>query len=115
MGAFKPLLPFGDGTVIEACINNLRGAVVNEIVVVVGHRANELQKHLDAYELRWALNPHPDSEMGESIRCGSPLIALMKLPQLVCCTLGFLYNQCNTVQRSATACDRRHRVRYLTA
>jgi len=34
MGAFKPLLPFGDSTVIEACINNLRGAVVNEIVVV---------------------------------------------------------------------------------
>ncbi|MFL6229050.1 MAG: NTP transferase domain-containing protein, partial [Pyrinomonadaceae bacterium] len=42
MGAFKPLLPFGATTVIESCINNLRGAGVAEIVVVLGHRAEEL-------------------------------------------------------------------------
>jgi molybdenum cofactor cytidylyltransferase len=70
MGAFKPLLPFGDVTVIETCINNLRGAEVNEIIVVVGHRANEIQKHLESYELRFALNPDSESEMGESIRRG---------------------------------------------
>jgi len=70
MGAFKPLLPFGDRTVIEACINNLRGAEVSEIVVVLGHRANEIQKHLESYKLRFALNPDPDSEMSESIACG---------------------------------------------
>lgn len=70
MGAFKPLLPFGDVTVIETCINNLRGADVNEIVVVVGHRANEIQKHLESYELRFALNPDSESEMSESIRRG---------------------------------------------
>jgi len=55
MGAFKPLLPFGEVTVIETCINNLRGADVNDIVVVVGHRANEIQEHLDSYELRLRL------------------------------------------------------------
>lgn len=70
MGAFKPLLPFGDVTVIETCINNLRGAEVNDIVVVVGHCANEIQKHLEPYELRFALNPDSESEMGESIRRG---------------------------------------------
>ena len=70
MGAFKPLLPFGDRTVIEACINNLRGAEVSEIVVVLGHRANEIQKHLESYKPRFALNPDPDSEMSESIACG---------------------------------------------
>lgn len=70
MGAFKPLLPFGDVTVIETCINNLRGADVNEIVVVVGHRANEIQEHLESDELRFALNPDSESEMGESIRRG---------------------------------------------
>ncbi len=74
MGAFKPLLPFGDVTVIETCINNLRGAHVKDIVVVVGHRANEIQKHLDSYELRFAVNPDPDSEMSESIRHGVELI-----------------------------------------
>jgi len=70
MGAFKPLLPFGDVTVIETCINNLHGADVNDIIVVVGHRANEIQKHLESYELRFALNPDSESEMGESIRRG---------------------------------------------
>ena len=75
MGAFKPLLPFGDLTVIETCINNLRGAEVNDIVVVVGHRANEIQKHLESYELLFALNPDSESEMGESIRRGVDCIS----------------------------------------
>ena len=70
MGAFKPLLPFGDGTVIEACVNNLRGADVSDIVVVVGHRANEVQEHLRSSGLRFALNPDTSSEMSESIRRG---------------------------------------------
>ncbi|MGB8510146.1 MAG: NTP transferase domain-containing protein, partial [Pyrinomonadaceae bacterium] len=43
MGAFKPLLPFGGRTVVEACIENLRAAGVAEIVVVLGHRAAELR------------------------------------------------------------------------
>ncbi|MDX6304720.1 MAG: molybdenum cofactor cytidylyltransferase [Blastocatellia bacterium] len=70
MGAFKPLLTFGDSTVIESCINNLRAADVEDIVVVVGHRAEELQKHLRSRSLTLAVNPDPDSEMGESIARG---------------------------------------------
>jgi len=70
MGAFKPLLSFGDCTVIESCINNLRAAEVEDIVVVVGHRAEEIQKHLSPLLLTFAVNPDPDSEMGESIARG---------------------------------------------
>jgi molybdenum cofactor cytidylyltransferase len=70
MGAFKALLPFGDRTVIESCISNLRAAEVQDIVVVVGHRAEEIQEHLRALNLRFAINPDPDSEMGESIARG---------------------------------------------
>ena len=44
MGAFKPLLPFGETTVIRRCIQNLRQAGVEDIVVVLGHRAEELQR-----------------------------------------------------------------------
>ena len=43
MGAFKPLLPFGETTVIHSCIDNLREAGVEDIVFVLGHRAEELQ------------------------------------------------------------------------
>ena len=28
MGEFKPLLPFGDSTVIESCLKHLRGASI---------------------------------------------------------------------------------------
>jgi molybdenum cofactor cytidylyltransferase len=70
MGAFKPLLPFGDRTVIESCINNLRAADVDEIVVVVGHRAEEVRQQLKGFDLSFAVNPDPASEMSASIALG---------------------------------------------
>ena len=70
MGRFKPLLPFGDSTVIESCLVGLRGAGINEIVVVVGHRAEELRQHVKIPGVSLALNPDPDSEMSVSIARG---------------------------------------------
>ncbi len=70
MGAFKPLLPFGEHSVIETCINNLRAASVDEIVVVAGHRAEEVRAHLKEANVQFALNPDPDSEMSTSIARG---------------------------------------------
>jgi molybdenum cofactor cytidylyltransferase len=70
MGAFKPLLPFGAKTVIESCIDNLRGAGVGEIVVVAGHRAEELRARLSRLSVRFALNEMAGSEMGASIARG---------------------------------------------
>ena len=70
MGAFKPMLPFGDSTVIESCIDNLHEAPVDEIIVVVGHRADELQAHLKDASLKFALNDDPNSEMSVSIARG---------------------------------------------
>src|SRR5215470_16330170 len=70
MGKFKPLLPFGDHTVIEASVQSLQEAGVSEIVVVVGHRADEIQEHLKEFDLKFAWNPNADSPMSESIRAG---------------------------------------------
>ncbi|HEY5075292.1 MAG TPA: nucleotidyltransferase family protein [Pyrinomonadaceae bacterium] len=70
MGAFKPLLPFGDRTVIECCIGNLRAAGVENIVVVVGHRGEEIREQLKTLDVRFALNSDPDSEMSVSIARG---------------------------------------------
>ena len=76
MGAFKPLLPFGKTTVVRTCINNLRAGGVGHIVVVVGHRAAEVQANLaDLDDLSFALNQDPHSEMSASIVCG-----VQKLP-----------------------------------
>jgi molybdenum cofactor cytidylyltransferase len=70
MGAFKPLLPFGNKTVIECCIDYLREGGIETVVVVLGHRADELRQKLEPLDVSFALNPDPDSEMGASISAG---------------------------------------------
>ena len=71
MGALKALLPFpGERTVLEACVENLRGAGVEEIVLVVGHRAGELRERVAHLALKVALNEAAESEMGASIARG---------------------------------------------
>jgi molybdenum cofactor cytidylyltransferase len=70
MGAFKPLLPFGDRTVITSCLTHLSDAGVREIVVVLGHRADEVREHLQNANVAFALNDDPASEMGVSIARG---------------------------------------------
>ena len=82
MGAFKPLLPFGNKTVIEHCIATLRQAGIESIVVVVGHRAEEVRRQLRSLEVTFALNPDPESEMGASIACG-----IRELPEIAKATL----------------------------
>jgi molybdenum cofactor cytidylyltransferase len=71
MGAFKQLLPFGNKTVIENCIDYLSEGGADPIVVVVGHRAEDIRAHLQHLAVRFALNPDPESEMGASIACGA--------------------------------------------
>ena len=68
MGAFKPLLPFGNKTVIECCLDSLREGGAETVVVVLGHHAEEVSKRLTG--VSFAVNPDPDSEMGASIAAG---------------------------------------------
>jgi len=80
MGAFKPLLPFENKTVIECCINYLRKGGIEDIVVVLGHRADEIRQHVSG--VTFAVNPDPDSEMGASIEAG-----IRELPETAQATL----------------------------
>jgi molybdenum cofactor cytidylyltransferase len=75
MGAFKPLLPFGDRTVIGSCIDNLRASEIDEVVVVVGHRADEVREHLKEAGVGFAVNSDPESAMGVSIVRGAEQIS----------------------------------------
>lgn len=43
MGRPKPLLPWGEGTLLDYQVAELRAAGVEDIVVVLGHNADELQ------------------------------------------------------------------------
>ncbi len=99
MGAFKPLLAFGERTVVEACVGNLREGGIEEIVVVVGHRADEMRERLAHLPIRFAVNAETESEMGVSIARGveqvSPeatavFIALVDQPAIPPATIAFL-------------------------
>ena len=70
MGKFKPLRPFGNQTVIESCVSNLRAAGVSEIVVVLGHRAEDVREQLKSASVTFITNPDPDSAMSASIALG---------------------------------------------
>ena len=70
MGTFKPLLAFGNKTVIQSCIDNLQEAGVAEIVIVLGHRAEDVADHLKTSSIAFVTNPDPDSAMSKSIALG---------------------------------------------
>jgi CTP:molybdopterin cytidylyltransferase MocA len=70
MGAFKPLLPFGKRLVVEACIGNLLAGGVEEIVVVIGHRSDEIRERLTQLPVRFVVNAEAESEMSVSIARG---------------------------------------------
>jgi molybdenum cofactor cytidylyltransferase len=102
MGAFKPLLPFGNTTVIESCLNYLSEGGAESIVVVVGHRAADLREHLSGYPVTFALNPDPTSQMTTSIAAGvrnipdstgAVLIALVDYPAIPPVVVASLLNQ----------------------
>ncbi len=70
MGAFKPLLPFGDKTIIESSIDTYSVAGVTTIVVVYGWKASEIRAHLRHRGILFAINPDSEGDMGSSIACG---------------------------------------------
>lgn len=70
MGAFKPLLPFGKQTVIESCIKYLTEGGADSVVVVLGHRADDIRRKLVDLDVSFAINPDPTSDMTASIAAG---------------------------------------------
>ncbi|HYO90797.1 MAG TPA: nucleotidyltransferase family protein [Pyrinomonadaceae bacterium] len=70
MGAFKPLLPFGDATVAERCVSYLLEGGAERLVVVTGHRGEEVRRVLSHLPVKFAVNPEAESEMGRSIARG---------------------------------------------
>ena len=70
MGRPKQLLPFGKSTILEQAIDNLLGSQVDEIVVVVGHRAEEIAKVVALKLVKLVVNPDYTQGMSTSIIAG---------------------------------------------
>lgn len=74
MKEFKPLLPFRGKTLIENTIDSVLESGARQVVVVTGHRADELEPLLEEkYGSRVILTRNPDfaaTDMLQSIRLG---------------------------------------------
>ncbi len=70
MGEFKPLLPLGGETVLERCVALFRTAGVDDIRVVTGHRAAELEPLLARLGVRNVVNARYREGMFSSVAAG---------------------------------------------
>ncbi len=70
MGRFKPLLPLGAYRTIERVVNLFQAAGVEEILVVTGHRADEIRQAVASRNVRCVENPDFSSGMFSSVLAG---------------------------------------------
>jgi molybdenum cofactor cytidylyltransferase len=70
MGAQKLLLPFGGKTVIAHIVDELIVSAIDEVHVVVGHRAKRISEQLSNRPVSIVKNSNYKSGMLSSVRCG---------------------------------------------
>ena len=76
MGQAKPLLPWGERTILEHILSILLECPVDEILVITGHEREAVERRLGQGPVRAVFNPHyAAGEMLSSIKNGG-------LPQL---------------------------------
>ena len=56
MGEPKQLLPFGENTIVETVVDSMLGAKFDEVIVVVGHCAPQIQEKLQTRPVRIVFN-----------------------------------------------------------
>ena len=74
MGKPKLLLPFGRSTMLEQTIDNLLSSIVDEVIVVLGHKADEARGKIAAKPIKISVNPGYHRGMSTSIAAGLNLI-----------------------------------------
>jgi molybdenum cofactor cytidylyltransferase len=76
MKNFKPLMPIGNKKMIETTIRNYQSIGVDEIIVVTGFRANDIEKQLKREDIKFARNNnYADNHMFDSVCIGLKQIA----------------------------------------
>jgi CTP:molybdopterin cytidylyltransferase MocA len=71
MGVFKPLLKIGSLTAIERIISSFRAASVNNIVIITGNNAQELENSLKDSKIVFLRNTlYEHNEMLDSLKIG---------------------------------------------
>lgn len=74
MGRLKQLMPLGKGTILERAIDNLLASTVDEVIVVVGYRAEEVVAAISSKPVKIMVNPNYEEGMSTSIVAGLVLV-----------------------------------------
>ena len=91
MGEFKQLLTYAGRTFVERCVDHLLAARTDEVIVVTGHRADDVRRAIGARPVRFAHNQDYREGMSSSVKCGiravapqaaAVLVALVDQPQI---------------------------------
>lgn len=88
MGQMKQLLPWGATTILGNVIENVRASRVDEVILVVGYRAEEVLAAISYSGIKVKINPLYQQGMSSSIRAG--LQAISDNTQAVLLVLGDL-------------------------
>jgi molybdenum cofactor cytidylyltransferase len=85
MGEFKTLMPWGKTSVVGRVVEELRGSgVVDKIIVVTGHRADEVRRELEKCEVAFAHNQeYEKGGMLSSIKVGMGAAKKLNPPAVV--------------------------------
>lgn len=70
MGTPKQLLPIDGKTILERTLQNVRASNVSEIVLVLGHAAESIEKTIATDDMKIVRNPDYELGMGTSLRAG---------------------------------------------
>lgn len=75
MGRLKQLMPLGDSTILAQTIDNLLHSKVSEVIIVLGHKAEEIMKTIAARPVKVTVNPAYRQGMSTSIVTGLNLVS----------------------------------------
>lgn len=70
MGELKQLMPYRGRTIVEACVETLLASAVDEVLVVVGHRADEVAAAVSRFAVRVVRNDDYLEGMSSSVAAG---------------------------------------------
>ena len=70
MGMVKQLLSWGESTMLQQVIANARESSLDEIIVVLGYKAQDIVRKIACDSIRIAVNLHYGRGMSSSLKCG---------------------------------------------
>ncbi len=74
MGEVKQLMSFGKSTILEQVIDNVMGSKVNEVIVVLGYKVEEVKKTIRSKQVKTVINPDYVQGMSTSIVAGLKMV-----------------------------------------